>query len=99
MHDVTGASERHWGTRSIGNLRPVSGSGWLGPAPPSTEYTCRQVIDELTVAAENEPPVRTSPAPIADGGAAGPSSTGRRDSLGRRIDAGDTAESAKPRGF
>ena len=66
---------------------------WLArPGPPSTDYTRRQVIDNLATAAKAaEPPVRDVTGLHTDGvGARGPHRRpARLDPGGRRVDAGD----------
>lgn len=65
---MTGASELTLGNTVDWEFAASVGERLARPAPPSTEYTRRQVIDELTVAAEKaEPPVRDVTGLIADG--------------------------------
>ncbi|OSC40686.1 zinc-dependent metalloprotease [Mycobacterium decipiens] len=65
---MTGSSELTLGNTVDWGFAASVGQRLARPAPPSTDYTRRQVIDELTVAAEKaEPPVRDVTGLVTDG--------------------------------
>lgn len=68
MRDVTTSSELTLGNAVDWQFAATVGERLARPDPPSTDYTRRQVIDELMRAAERaEPPVREVTGLIADG--------------------------------
>jgi coenzyme F420 biosynthesis associated uncharacterized protein len=65
---VTGSSDLTIGTAVDWQFAATVGQRLARPGPPSTEYTRRQVIDELTSsAAKAEPPVRDVTGLVANG--------------------------------
>lgn len=99
---MTGASELTLGNTVDWEFAASVGERLARPAPPSTEYTRRQVIDELTVAAEKaEPPVRDVTGLIADGVVPPARVVDRRAWIRSAAESmrAMTHGSAKPRGF
>jgi uncharacterized protein (DUF2342 family) len=77
LHDMTGSQKMTVGRAVDWGFAATVGERLARPAPPATEYTRRQAIDDLTTAAKAaEPPVREVTG--LDTGAA--SSTGRSGS-------------------
>jgi coenzyme F420 biosynthesis associated uncharacterized protein len=65
---MTASSELTLGTAVDWQFAATVGQRLVRPGPPSTEYTRRQVIDELTTAAAKaEPPVRDVTGLVTDG--------------------------------
>jgi coenzyme F420 biosynthesis associated uncharacterized protein len=68
VRDMTGAADLTLGNAVDWRFAATVGEWLARPGPPSTEYTRRQVIDELTRAAEKaEPPVRDITGLITEG--------------------------------
>src|SRR5262249_3619521 len=65
---VTGSSDLTLGTTVDWRFAATVGRRLARPGPPATDYTRRQVIEELTSAAERaEPPVRDVTGLVTDG--------------------------------
>jgi coenzyme F420 biosynthesis associated uncharacterized protein len=68
MRDVTASSDLNLGNAVDWRFAATVGARLARPGPPSTDYTRRQVTDELMSAAERaEPPVRDITGLITDG--------------------------------